>query len=166
MCNNNDSVFIFFFNLFPYYSTYRYDESLAVPCQELCDKWSASSDSDLSQFSANDITMLTSNQIRIFLYKVLLLEVNNFLTSILSFRIFFLANFILPLVFHGNFGRVHILTINVFWKIAQKIILVLVSNSAGQVATIYCLIDKTTLNSQLLNEISYRNWACIVCTCT
>ncbi|XP_071157221.1 leukotriene A-4 hydrolase-like isoform X3 [Mytilus edulis] len=52
----------------------EYDESLAVPCQELCDKWSARSDSDLSQFSANDITKLTSNQIRIFLYKVLLLE--------------------------------------------------------------------------------------------
>ncbi|XP_076093687.1 leukotriene A-4 hydrolase-like isoform X3 [Mytilus galloprovincialis] len=52
----------------------EYDESLAVPCQELCDKWSASSDSDPSQFSAKDITMLTSNQIRIFLYKVLLLE--------------------------------------------------------------------------------------------
>ncbi|XP_063422027.1 leukotriene A-4 hydrolase-like isoform X1 [Mytilus trossulus] len=52
----------------------KYDESLAVPCQELCDKWSAASDSGLSQFSANDILKLTSNQIRIFLYKVLLLE--------------------------------------------------------------------------------------------
>ncbi|XP_052095290.1 leukotriene A-4 hydrolase-like isoform X3 [Mytilus californianus] len=52
----------------------EYDESLAVPCQELCDKWSATSDSDLSQFSANDILKMTSNQIRIFLYKVLLLE--------------------------------------------------------------------------------------------
>ncbi|CAC5402108.1 unnamed protein product [Mytilus coruscus] len=52
----------------------EYDESLAVPCQELCDKWSATSDSYLSQFSANDILKMTSNQIRIFLYKVLLLE--------------------------------------------------------------------------------------------
>ena len=51
-----------------------YDESLAVPCQQLCDRWSAASDGDLSQFSANDIQSLTSDQTKMFVYKVFLLE--------------------------------------------------------------------------------------------
>jgi hypothetical protein len=46
-----------------------------VPCQQLCDRWSAASDGDLSQFSANDIQSLTSDQTKMFVYKVFLLEV-------------------------------------------------------------------------------------------
>lgn len=45
----------------------RYDDSLAVPCKQLCQKWSTSGDNDLDQFTPSDLTSLTSVQVVEFL---------------------------------------------------------------------------------------------------
>lgn len=45
----------------------RYDDSLAVPCKQLCQRWSTSGDNDLDQFAPSDLTSLTSVQVVEFL---------------------------------------------------------------------------------------------------
>nr|XP_022300395.1 leukotriene A-4 hydrolase-like isoform X2 [Crassostrea virginica] len=50
----------------------KYDDSLAVPCKQLCQRWSSAGDNELGQFDPNDLTSLTSVQVVEFL--ALLLE--------------------------------------------------------------------------------------------
>eukprot|EP00105_Crassostrea_gigas_P000849 XP_011412804.2 PREDICTED: leukotriene A-4 hydrolase-like [Crassostrea gigas] len=45
----------------------KYDDSLAVPCKQLCQRWSTSGDNDLDQFAPSDLTSLTSVQVVEFL---------------------------------------------------------------------------------------------------
>lgn len=59
-----------------------YDESLGVPSRELCNRWAAASDNDLSEFSPADIKHLSSLQIRFFLADALLLETPLSLTKV------------------------------------------------------------------------------------
>lgn len=56
------------FQLFKYLFAYlfRYDDSLAVVCKDLCKKWCAAN-GDLSQFSPDDLNDLSSVQVREFL---------------------------------------------------------------------------------------------------
>lgn len=53
----------------------RYDLSVGVPSRELCNRWAAASDSELSEFSTTDLKNLSSLQIRFFLSDALSLEV-------------------------------------------------------------------------------------------
>lgn len=52
---------------FGWFILVRYDDSLAVPCKQLSQRWSTSGDNDLDQFAPSDLTSLTSVQVVEFL---------------------------------------------------------------------------------------------------
>lgn len=41
----------------------RYDDSFAVPCKQLCQRWSTSADNDLDQFDPSDLTSMAPLQV-------------------------------------------------------------------------------------------------------
>ncbi|XP_048743567.2 leukotriene A-4 hydrolase-like isoform X1 [Ostrea edulis] len=48
-----------------------YDDSLAVPCRELCQKWSSAGEKELEQFNPSDLKSFSSVQVREFLAQLL-----------------------------------------------------------------------------------------------
>ncbi|XP_061187937.1 leukotriene A-4 hydrolase-like isoform X1 [Saccostrea echinata] len=45
----------------------KYDDSLEIPCKQLSQRWSSAGENELDQFKPNDLTSLTSVQVREFL---------------------------------------------------------------------------------------------------